>query len=773
MRRFKFLCAALAVAAIATVTPLAHAQKQACLNAGSGTAASCLVHVVGAGSSAQFLTAALGADQLAINEITAESLTGTQCPYHWTAKNSAYMIDARSSTIPNELGNIWIVWVAACSDITGNTNITDLWTDVSQDSTVGNRSFFAQQSGGNWPSFAGGDQLQVIPAASGGLVSPATLWPDNNPDVATLLSGGATNIPGAIGTASNGSANVRINVGMTDIRPEDAYFATSRAFGALDTTNWTGLGYNFGPISNQVGGGIKSAQSSVVFTPVAFELAGGTDPISLRKVRSATTVPVGAAPIIFAFNNGNTAYNTPNAFPEDLKTGIVPVSAGGPYLLANLYDGTTACNATNPAFDAFSAGTPSSANYNLLQREPLSGTMNTTEFNLFRTYGDPDDSQEKGVDNPQVSTYNPLNGLPCASGGGRYRAIGTGEMVSAIKGGATTAPANNSNQLGYFFWGFANAAKLAGAGYNYLTLDGVDPLFASPSAAMTCQGGTAPNNDGASCGTAEPCTAGSGGTAGTCSATATPYELPDCTSAVCTEDLFNGPSFPNLRNGTYKAWSLYRWVVESATDYCPGSSCDDYGPAHLVTSTENVINTSVTDYVPFSTATDSLDVYRTHLIRTTLPATTPNDGSISGYGVNPTYGTTLGGGTEAGGDMGGYVIGPATQLGTYANYWCPGFEHVNLKKNTNTIKLFFGPLFTTKYGKPYPNGYGSLNLVAGNIIRIGNGTTQHPYTELSIESVKANGQQLTTYGYVPYTQNNDSTMCFAYPQQPGPLGFPN
>ena len=226
-------------------------------------------------------------------------------------------------------------------------------------------------------------------------------------------------------------------------------------------------------------------------------------------------------------------------------------------------------------------------------------------------------------------------------------------------------------------------------------MDGVDPLFTTPAAAMTCQGGTAPNNDGAICGAAEPCTAGSGGTAGSCLATATPYQLPSCTSAVCTEDLFNGPSFPNVRNGTYKVWSLYRWVVESASDYCPGSStCHDYGPAHMAQFTQNVINTSVTDYVPFSTTAgtpDSLDVYRTHLIKTTLPATTPNDGAISGYGVNPTYGTTLGGGSEAGGDVGGYVIGLSYSNGHLCKLLVSGFRTCQSDKEFTDDQVVLRP----------------------------------------------------------------------------------
>ncbi|HKM49304.1 MAG TPA: hypothetical protein VJX69_17065 [Terriglobales bacterium] len=598
MTRIKFLFAALAVAAIAAFVPAAHAQEQACLGI-SG----CNVHVVGAGSSAQFLTAGLGADGLALgiagvgapnyasnatNPLNCNTAGKANAVYHWSLKNGANVVDNRDSRILPELGNIWIVWIASCSDATGATGITDVWTDVSVDSTVGNRVFFAAETAGN------GAQVQVIGSGAGGnLIGSAALWQDNSVDDTTLPAA----VAGAIGTASTGG--VHVNVGLTDIRPEDAYVATARALGKLNTTTWAGLGYI--GVSANIGEPILTAQgTNTQATPVKFELANGTDPITHLTVRPATTVPIGAAPIVFIFNNNSAA-----SVPLDLKTGVAPDShvTGQVYPLANLFDGTTSCSLANPAFDSFS-GAPQSTNITVTLREPLSGTMNTTEFNLFRSDGNTDDSQEKGIVNPYSKPYNPLN-LACASGGNRWRAIGTGEVVNAVL--------NNANTLGYIFWGFSNAAKFGGsAKYNYLTLDGVDPLNYP--------------------------TAGN-------------QQLPNCPVAPATNcpssNFTGGVSFASLRYGTYKAWSLYRWVVEDAND-----GGDIYGPAHLAAATEAAVDTAVADYVPFCTTGDSLSVYRSHFKDTVLPAEAAgNNGAAS-------CSSTLGGDTEAGGDVGGLVEGP-------------------------------------------------------------------------------------------------------------------
>ena len=625
MTRIKFLLAAVVVAAIVGVIP-ANAQV-ACL--GSVNSPNCFVHVVGVGSSAQYLPAAIGADALALAKVGA-NLGVTECVYHYSAKNNANLVDNRGTVaIPLEPGNEWIVWIASMDGATcptstgsaslGNTNITDIWLGMSVDSTVGNRAFLAQNTVANGGS---GVAVDSIPVAAANLLGTGShiIWPDNAIDV-SVLAGGATNIPKAVGTDQGGIADVHVNVGFTDIRPEDALYATTRAMSPLNST-LSGLGYKS---TTNVGESILTSEGTgTKATPVKFAITGN-DPITHQAIRGYQTFPIGAAPIVFVYNNGGDASPVTNLVSGTLGTGAA--GTAGTYYLANLFDGTTSCDTDSLAFggNGDGLGTP----IHLFLREPLSGTMNTTEFNLFRTTGNVDDSQEKGV-NP--ATANPLASLACNGAGDRSRAIGTGEVV----GTTSTGVLGTGHSVGYIFSGFSNFAKFGGASspthYNYLTLDGVDPLGFAPGVY-----------------TGE-----------------SSQEFPNCTGP-CTAATYwtGGYSFPNLRNGSYKAWSIYRWDV-------PVPDTDAYGPTILAQTTENNINASnaVADFVPFqacpsadptcssSSPTDGLAVYRSHRTQSgvTCTATGPCNGTATGANTSD-GGNTLGVSDE-GGDVGGLIEGP-------------------------------------------------------------------------------------------------------------------
>jgi hypothetical protein len=550
------------------------------------------IHVTGAGSSAQFLTAAIAADQLALG-----AKTGTQSAFHWTAKNTAQINDTRDSKgrITPEPGNVWVVWLADTSDATGNTNVTDIWLDISVDSTVGVRSILAQQVVGGVQ--ASGDTVTITSSTktADNLVSPATLWPDNNADV-SLLAG---NVFSTINNA-NSSTGARVNVGLTDIRAEDAFFATTRTLTALNETTYKGLGYN----TSVAGIGIPIVSfytSTAIATPINFALPGKIDPFTKKTVPAITTIPLGAAPIVFAYNN--VGVFDPNVV--DLTSGINgdgTKAPAGSYKLANLYDGTTTLNTGNAAF----TGSAGSTAINVVLREPLSGTMNTTEFSLFRTTGNTNDSQETGVINPVRSPYNPLHLAGPGGVGFRNRAVGTGDVVNAIKG--------NNNTLGYFFYSFGNASKLTGSGFQYLTLDGVDPI-----------GLTTTNQEFTNC--------------------------PVSPATTCPASLWSGSlSYPHIRDGRYKAWSIYRWVV-----YTSELGADPLGPDKLAQAAQDAVDTSIADFVPFHTSSgsDGLEVYRSHFTQTLVA----NNGSATAAN-SLDGGNAMGGGTEQGGDMGGAIVGP-------------------------------------------------------------------------------------------------------------------
>ena len=616
----KLLLAAAVVAAIIGTSSIGQAQT---------------VHYVGAGSSAQFLMSAVAQDQAA-KDANAALYGGANSIKHWTLKNGAFLSDNRNSLITNEVGSVDVVWIQD-----GGGNVTDVWLDVQVDSTVGVRCFSAVETSGQ------GCQVQITAAAntpSGNLVSPSSLWPDNAADVAITQ-----NVLNAVNTSVSGG--VHVNVGLTDIRPEDALYATNRAYGfPTDASTWKSLGYQ-GPVAKKVGAPILTDQgTNTNATPIAFALAGKADPFNTHlSVASYTTYPIGAAPIIFITNN-----STGTAAVTNLVSGISPAFhvAGQTYPLANLFDGTTTCDTDNKAFGGSGdgAGTP----LTVFLREPLSGTMNTTEFSVFRSFGNTADSQEKGLVNVTRSPYNPLH-LACANSVGlRSRGIGTGEIVNGVL--------NTPNSLGYIFWGFANAGKFAGAHkYNYLTLDGVDPIWDSPTSYSVCVGGT---TGGAVCGKNEPCGGG-----GTCTAGGSANQtVPFCDSSVCSSDLWGATgTFPNVRNGTYKAWSMYRWIAVP--------SSDPYGPSAVAQEAQNYVNQDVADFVPFSactpgnltcaTPTDGMSVYRSHFtpagvaITGTCPegATAVNNGSAT-TANSFDQGNTLGGGTECGGDVGGLIEGP-------------------------------------------------------------------------------------------------------------------
>jgi hypothetical protein len=612
MNRMKSLLAVLAVAAIVAVVP-----------AGAQT-----IHVAGAGSSAQFTSAAIGADTLAINNGAAipGTCTGSEpTVYHWSFKNGADVVDARSSNINVEPGNVWIVWVGQCG--APGSGVTDIWLDVSVDSTVGVRTVLAQETTG------AGAQIGIVtpPGAGANLISStAGLWPDNSLDQSVLPSAVYNTIGTGITNATVGS-DVHVNVGLTDIRPEDALFATTRSINKY-TATLSGLGYRLIASNANYGVSIQSGQtgSTMIATPENFSLGGGSDPITGETVPATVISTLGAAPIVFGYNN-----NGASSFPTNLVSGVNGLgTTSGPYSLAHLFDGSTACDTTNAAFGSFSGPT---ANVNPILREPVSGTMNATEYSLFRTTGNTSDSQELGVSksgtNANLNPLNSTNGACSGGGGYRSRAIGTGEVVGTTGGqGIIGIP----NGLGYFFWSFSNSNKFYGSGvtsanYNYLTLDGVDPL-----------GGLVSN-------------------------AAQPFY--HCTATNCEASLWpSNQSYQTLRNGTYGALSIYRWVSYA-------SNTDPEGPAALAQAAQDAIDTTIADYVPFYTTnggiggtSDGLSVYHSHFNRIGPVDSCGGTNCVGGKTIDGYNGTatsangTNGGNTlgvgDRGGDEGGVIEGP-------------------------------------------------------------------------------------------------------------------
>ncbi len=549
------------------------------------------LQVLTAGSSAQFGPFAVAAWELAT--------AGGQTAFHYTFKsgapcpfatgNTCYaaLNDSRkvgTNAVPQEPGNMWIVW--------SNNGI---WAYVVVDSTVGIRTFSAVPRA----------TLTLAPQASlpAAGATVFTYWPDNGANDTALTT--------AVYNALNGHALTAAN---TDIRPEDGLYATNRLLNVL------GYGSVADPRTGHsgqflIGNPIKSFYTAGIANPISFALGGSVDPMSGMTGPAIMTIPIGAAPIVFVVNTLTGSHDSAGTNITSANAGLLfsgAASTGGGKVPC---DASFVVGATGPVSPVL--------------REGLSGTMNTTEFSIFRA-GDPSgsNSQENGI-NPNATGGNPTD-LACGTAGAtRTRSVGNGDEINAVIGHAST--------IGYGFFSYEGTA--GGKTDRYLELDGVDVLGTSPSYT---------------------------GTLPTCPIVNHQFSCP----------IANGKSFPHLRDGSYHGWSIYRILTDS-TNLTTTQK--------LVTQAQLSVNGNVPDFVPFipvcgtavgTTNDPGLDVYREHFAflanTATNPATTPdtvtitpNDGglgtTVTCKVVKGTYpALTLGGSTEDGGDVGGLIQGPFT-----------------------------------------------------------------------------------------------------------------
>jgi hypothetical protein len=537
------------------------------------------LQVLTAGSSAQFGPFAVAAYSLA--------QSGGVKAYHYTVKSGAcpgttcyaYINDTRNASIAQEPGNLFVVW---------STN--GVWAYLSVDSTVGVRAFSAVPR-----ATLAMAALASLPVST---TTNYTFWADGTNDTAMTST-----VYSALSAKAFTAAN-------TDIRPEDALFATNNALNVLGygTVADTRSGH-----SGQflIGKAIASHFSSAIANPVSFAIAGGADPFSGTAGPAEITIPVGAAPIVFV---ANTLAGSTVAAANNITSANASTLFSGTNCSSTLVTGAT--GAINPVL-----------------RESLSGTMNTTEFSVFRYAPDSPAgiSQETGINLANANT-NPL-ALPCTAGGGtRYRGVGTGDVVNNVIATAST--------LGYAFFSYESVGQNSGGTktFRYLKLNSVDGI----------------------------------------NATYTSGALPYCpvVSGQYSCPIAGGKSFVNLRNGSYHGWSIYRVITDSTHQTTTQT---------LVAKAQALVDSNIPDFVPFvpvcaavtgGSNDPGLDMYREHFIfktGVTNPLAVPdtvsivaNDGpigsaTVSCRTVKGTYPSlTLGGGTEAGGDVGGMLEGPFT-----------------------------------------------------------------------------------------------------------------
>lgn len=357
------------------------------------------VVLTGTGSSAYFLESGLGANY-------SGGLINAPCVWSESTK-SVVATDTTVTPAAIDTGNAWVAWTKGSSgDCTTASNI---YAYQQTDSVVGNRC------------------LANAPSCS-------IAYPTSNPAPAGLILAAASEVslPTTVANALNSAT---VNFAGSDIRPEDAEFAVTRALTPCGTpvvsgSQYLGLGYSNG---NEVGSfNFNQAGTGSSFNVVSFSLPA-----------SFNVTLVGATPIVVAANG----------------TGI-SAGAVSAQTLANLLDGTYSYTG-----QVSSSPSVTGSALTVYLREPVSGTYNTMEYNIPNTTV-AQTSQDVGVNQPSaqvncngsvptglISGSSPVAyrmNISTTSGGARQREIGTGNELAAVVANA------NGNSLGYGFWSVAN-----------------------------------------------------------------------------------------------------------------------------------------------------------------------------------------------------------------------------------------------------------------------------------------------------------------------------
>jgi len=560
----------------------------------SANATTPTVVMAGAGSSAVFnaaYDAAKSSGQCGTNLWTHGS--GTYPP-PFTAGGTLH--DVRNAGIPDDNSNIWVSFDGTAGASFTDTTVICLY--ISVDSGVGVRGFLASPRAQLILSDAPGDaaQSKVNGYTDNVATLPVAIWNDIN---VLATCGGTTNTTGCgsvVGTT--------MNVAFSDIRPEDAQYATFRALGAnsrncapnnpytnaccyfnsvnLGYGNWPSA-YDAGPSPVLSGTAIKSSFSATVATPTYFEQVPGIhDGYTGQPVLNYATYPVGAIPVLILVSNADSSAGGFGAgVPGNYSAKNVDL-----YTAAYIFDGVLT---RTQDITGLAGSTP----IEQIQREPLSGTYNTFEFNLTRTHAI-QNSQEDGVYPANPGNYNPLS-YKAGDNALRFRAIGTGEMIKAINGLAPSFVTNGNttalaNRIGYAFWSYGNVLPLANATCgstisgtfpitasvtcttnptgHYLTVNGVDPLFNTP----------ADNPQG-------------------------PLNPPTCGSPAFSTLPCPTIPFTHIDDGSYPMWTIVRMITDGAT------VIDNTTPLGKIYNT--IVTTSATKFFDFEEFAN-LSVFRMH-----------------------------------------------------------------------------------------------------------------------------------------------------------------
>jgi len=572
---------------------------------GLASVANAQIQFIGVGSSAMFNTVSAAA----FTDLCS-SRSGSDCR-HWSnsgknsadSQNWAQAVDSRNNSIPPEAGTFFVAW-------DNNSSPIKIWSYLSVDTIVGQRLFFAVPRATQ--------QIDSGALTTGGAnkVPAAILL---NRQTGTTQADETTGVPSAVLSA----AQTAFTAAVTDVRPEDAKFEVNRVLAAYNITG-TGLGY--GTASNATC--FQSPDSWTVSltlgcpiygtwggrsVPVQYALTG-KDPFTNQAAWKYTTIPVGAEPVMFVYNATN-----PNGLGALGSDGNVAFKNLNRFAATYVFNGALGrAQDLDPSLTQALQGIGSNPAVFPILREPLSGTMTATEFNVFRSIEQQKDfpdvaSQETGVKLANACALgsncpDPLY-LPGNGGSIRFRAIGTGAEISGVSnvGGVK----NLADSIGYTFFSFGNVNPIAGASGHgrYVTLDGVDPINLGYGSYVS---------DGV---------------------TYAPGQLPACVAPCIAA---GGTSLPNVRNGSYPAWTIIRAVTDATGTNLTNTKA-------LIAAAQNEVNNTTADFVPYvctdttglCTGEPGLAVFHSHFTIPTI-ATKAHNGNTSA--------------AEVGGDVGGAVF---------------------------------------------------------------------------------------------------------------------
>lgn len=523
-------------------------------------------------------------------------------------------------------------------------------------------------------------------------------------------------------TAALSQYQCYFNVGATDIRPEDALYATTRALTTYNgysiavsstgtsnvitkvgTGQLTGLGYstanNGGTCTPSTAVGctiVDSFDQGKTFNVVDFKLSG-TDPLAGGSLPAYTTLTTGAEPVLVIVHNGTVFGGT---------TGSTYTYHNiNKQVLAQVFSGQTHCTGDLLTSGAAGHGDP----IQVVEREPLSGTYNTFEFTAVRTLAGSANplfaptgtgtslppasnayiGQEEFNDPnalpggngtactfnaggfPQANCFNPLflenPANECSESGYlpvRLRAIGTGEEVKATVATYSSGSGNADvdNSIGYTFWGYGN----------------LQPLCSATGGTTSCPGSYIGHY--LTVDSIDPLFTTPGGELDSTPNPAGAYNPPYCnitgTSQTCT-----AIPFTHILDGSYPLWSLLRVVTFAPV---AGKTKTPIPVLNMVAEAESsTVTDGLSDFVPFlNTLSGSLTTgvwtgnlnmfaFRSHYTQSAIKPANGHKGCSGTFTGVSLQGGNVGSTTclvDFGGDVGGAVLSVQSDVDYYSDW---------------------------------------------------------------------------------------------------------